>query len=229
MYEIQGKRYPAVSGVYAIYRCDGDLPVVAYIGSTTRSITERLHTHIRELEKGEHGNSHLQAAWNKYGSGVFRFELLQIVEDIDDIFNVEQTWLDLHRMYMPVYNIVMWVEAPPMLGRTHTEEVRQFLREKYTGQKRPREVVERIRQKLIGRVISAKAIEQIRLANQRPYPAFRNTVTGEVIPAGVGLKEICKQRGLNYRCMSGVRTRGKLSYKNWVLASMSDEEKKTQG
>lgn len=43
-----------------------------YIGQT-KNYAQRLNRHQLDLRKGVHHNKHLQAAWDKYGEGAFRF------------------------------------------------------------------------------------------------------------------------------------------------------------
>lgn len=80
--------------------------------------------HLGCLNRGEHGNLHLQRAWNKYGAVAFRFQILEFVEP-EHCIEVEQTYLDL----FPegdrdlVYNICFI--AGSGLGYKHTEEAKR--------------------------------------------------------------------------------------------------------
>lgn len=87
------------TGIYAIVnQSNGKF----YIGSTSRlgnipsnsGFYLRWTNHINELKRGEHGNQHLQNAWNKYGSESFRFQILEFVEP-NKCLEVEQVYLDL--------------------------------------------------------------------------------------------------------------------------------------
>jgi len=68
-----------------------------------------------------------------------------------------------------------------------------------------------------------KVSEEWRLQNAKrkaqPYPAFRNIYTGEIIPAGVNLSKLCRDRGLDVANMHRIRHGVKISYKGWKLAS----------
>lgn len=56
-------------------------------------------------------------------------------------------------------------------------------------------------------------------ARRRPYPAFINQYTGEIILAGVGLCAMCQEHGLNEQGMSMVRVGSRRSCGGWILLS----------
>ncbi len=79
------------SGVYKITNLTNGK---VYIGSAKRFKT-RGQQHINSLEKGVHQNRHLQSAFNRDGTDVFVFEVLEVVLG-DKLVRttVEQTYLD---------------------------------------------------------------------------------------------------------------------------------------
>lgn len=91
-----------ICGVYKIVnKVNGKL----YIGSS-KDIYTRWKQHRDKLEKGVHGNTHLQNAWNKYKSDSFEFEVIE--ECSPEIqFEKEQYYLDtLNPFDEHGYNIV---------------------------------------------------------------------------------------------------------------------------
>lgn len=62
-------------GVYAITNVLTD---TVYYGQA-ENIEGRLRTHRSCLARGRHGNSHLQASWNKYGEDAFVFTPLYLI------------------------------------------------------------------------------------------------------------------------------------------------------
>lgn len=65
-----------ICGVYKITNIvNGKL----YVGSL-KDIEYRWSQHRDELNKGTHGNPHLQRAWNKYGQSSFKFEVIEECE-----------------------------------------------------------------------------------------------------------------------------------------------------
>lgn len=63
-----------------------------YVGSSV-DLRARWHHHRRSLRRGDHRNSYLQQAWNKYGEESFEFSVLQLA-DAADRLKTEQAWMD---------------------------------------------------------------------------------------------------------------------------------------
>lgn len=79
-----------VSGIYQIRnKIDGKI----YIGSS-KNIHVRWNSHISAFKRGDHANIHLQKAWEKYGSDAFEFSILERVNDLNNLKNREQYWMD---------------------------------------------------------------------------------------------------------------------------------------
>jgi len=64
-----------------------------YIGSS-KDIPKRWKQHISGLNNNKHTNSHLQRSWNKYGEVNFKFEVIDIVNDQNDLITLEQKWIN---------------------------------------------------------------------------------------------------------------------------------------
>jgi len=58
-----------------IYKIENLINHKVYIGQTV-DYTRRVYLHTHYLMNNRHTNTHLQSAWNKYGSDNFKFELL---------------------------------------------------------------------------------------------------------------------------------------------------------
>ena len=67
----------------------------AYVGSST-NIKERITTHKRMLNRGNHHCSHLQRAWDKYGQNQFEFVQIGIAKNLDEARELEQAFLDMY-------------------------------------------------------------------------------------------------------------------------------------
>lgn len=63
-----------------------------YIGSA-ESFARREWQHKYALKRNEHKNPRLQAAWNKYGSEMFVFEVIEEIQEGRSAFDVENTYL----------------------------------------------------------------------------------------------------------------------------------------
>lgn len=91
-----------ICGVYKITNLiNGKL----YVGSSN-NIYKRWDQHKDKLSNKQHGNVHLQSAWNKYGGHNFKFEIIEECSP-EMQFEREQFYLDtLHPFETNGYNIV---------------------------------------------------------------------------------------------------------------------------
>ena len=69
-----------------------------------------MYDHKTQLNNNIHSNSHLQAAWNKYGENAFTFNIIKIIntDDCIKILDEEQIYLDIaklesHNVYNKVF------------------------------------------------------------------------------------------------------------------------------
>ena len=92
-----------------------------YIGSTSQW-KRRKYEHKHLLENGDHGNRHLQNAWNKYGGDAFEFS---IIEETDQQFAKEQNYLD-EAEWSKLYNISKQAGGGDIFSTLSEEEKQQF-------------------------------------------------------------------------------------------------------
>lgn len=76
-----------------IYKITNKINGKIYIGSAV-NLSNRFATHQYALNNNKHKNSHLQSAWNLYGSEVFLFEVLELVEK-NHLIEREQHYINL--------------------------------------------------------------------------------------------------------------------------------------
>lgn len=88
-----------ISGIYIIKNLINEK---FYIGSS-KDILERFKDHIRELNKDNHANVYLQAAWYLYGEKVFEFLILEECEE-EYLLIREQYYLD-NNNWNQLYNL----------------------------------------------------------------------------------------------------------------------------
>lgn len=75
-----------------IYRITNMLTDDYYIGSA-ESFERRRWQHQYALKRNEHKNPRMQAAWNKYGPDAFVFEVIEVVPEGREAFDIENTYL----------------------------------------------------------------------------------------------------------------------------------------
>lgn len=121
------KRELIVSGIYEIRNLmNGN----RYIGSTVR-FTKRWQKHLDQLRCQQHPNSHLQAAFNKYGEKAFAFTVVEYSEP-ENLIEREQYYLDT---LSPEYNILP--TAGSSLGYRHSKETRKKISRALSGTRNP--------------------------------------------------------------------------------------------
>ena len=93
-----------------------------YIGSTVNSRV-RFSTHRRHLRKNDHGNAHLQRAWNLYGESAFQFYVQRECPKSSLLMEEQR---DLDEFFEPgrCYNISLSAMRPNA-GIPRTEEVKR--------------------------------------------------------------------------------------------------------
>lgn len=138
-----------------------------YIGSAV-SFRKRKTRHFSELRNNKHNNRHLQAAWRKYGEQAFVFVVVEEVEDRAMLLDAENRWLKDHVGKDYCYNIGVDATAPtlgmsgelsPTWGRKRTSE--ELAAQSWVGRKHTIESREKIRQHLIGKPKSAEVRAKI--------------------------------------------------------------------
>lgn len=83
-----------ICGVYVITNINNNK---LYIGSSV-DIHRRWKQHKRDLMNNKHHSSHLQSAYNKYGSNVFKYQILELCNE-EDLYSVEQFYMDYFKSY----------------------------------------------------------------------------------------------------------------------------------
>lgn len=73
-----------------------------YIGSTT-NFSRRKATHLRLLNANKHHSKHLQYAWNNSSSVDFAFIILEKIDNLENLFEREQYWIDYYKSYNNKY------------------------------------------------------------------------------------------------------------------------------
>lgn len=212
-----------------------------YIGSTV-DFRQRWQSHGSLLRRGLHGNPHLQSAWDLYGEAAFEFGVLEYLNDLEELHLAEQFWMDVYQEEgKELYNFGL-AAYNAALGRPRSEEAKRKQSKTLKGHLVSEETRRKISKAHKGRPLSKEHRRKLSKARRRqppaseetrrrmsearrglcngakPYPAFVHRETGEVIPAGINLKAMCRERGLTYENMCGVRNNRRPSCAGWILA-----------
>lgn len=130
------------SGVYAIKNKQNGK---VYIGSGASNIRQRWRHHLHYLRKNNHGNSHLQAAWNHYGESEFQFSVLELC-DPEHCIQREQYWIDTLKAANREFGYNAKSIADSALGTVQSEETK--LKKSLKQRGRPKSTQTRLRMKL---------------------------------------------------------------------------------
>lgn len=92
------------------------------VGQTV-NFNKRKASYLRSLKNGDYGNSHFQAAWNKYGQDAFEFSILEVVSNHEFLTAFEQKYVDYFRNFKTgVYNQVGPVDSPRRGAKNSTSQ-----------------------------------------------------------------------------------------------------------
>jgi group I intron endonuclease len=174
-----------------------------YIGSSY-DIEHRFRHHRWALKNNKHDNDHLQKSWNKYGEDAFVFAVVK--DNIPDELLPEKEQELIEKIpYSSLYNISNFAYLPSDT----------------TGRKLSSEHIEKIRNSHLGRVVSEETKKKISLSRSKPYPAFINRITREIIPEGIGLASMCREHGFSIPRMCAVVRGYSHSHHGWMLYDKS--------
>ena len=144
-----------------------------YVGSTNNFL-RRMCDHASALNRGAHGNDHLQRSWQKHGATDFAFEILEVVNDPNYLLEREQWHLDHTVDWSYDFNQNPVAGRPPSTkGRKlrdgikrskPTPEAIQNRAEANRGKKRPPEFSQRLSQRNRGRRVSEETRQKLREA-----------------------------------------------------------------
>lgn len=109
-------------GIYAIHNTVNNK---YYIGQSV-NITNRWRQHRNSLNSNQHENSHLQAAWNKYGESAFRYIVLCEC-DLGSLDSAEAEYIQKYQSYTNGYN--QDLGGAGCRGYKHTDEEIQKMRQ----------------------------------------------------------------------------------------------------
>jgi len=69
-----------------------------YIGSSV-DLKKRKRDHMRELKNDIHRNERMQHSFNKYGVENFKFEIVELISERENLITLEQHWINETRSY----------------------------------------------------------------------------------------------------------------------------------
>ena len=114
-------KLPKEAGIYEIVHIPTQRK---YVGSTN-NFQNRKRGHWQALRRGDHDNSKLQNAWNKYGEEEFDFVILERCT-VEELIPKEQTYIDSDKYH---YNISK-IAGVPQQTPEGLERIRKYNQDK---------------------------------------------------------------------------------------------------
>lgn len=191
-------------GVYEICNLH-DGKATAYVGSSV-DIEKRWSSHRSRLRCGAHPNIHLQRAWDACGGDAFEWRIIEELEDGCDLLAREQYWLDRYlENPCTCYNFARDTQSP-FRGRNHSNETKCKMSAAAQGN-----------QRALGYKHTDETRRKMGVGHAGPYPAFIHRETGKIILAGMNLRKLCRECGLEPTNMRRMITGRYKSSKGWTL------------
>lgn len=130
-----------------------------YIGQTIKGLSIRKTQHIHKSQNG--GASHFHCAIRKHGTDTFKWEILRICNNINEVNAWEQYYILYYDSMNVGYNL-----TNGGLNYIRSDESKQKMRIFRTGKKHSEKTCEKIRQIHLGRKHSKEQIEKFKIATK---------------------------------------------------------------
>lgn len=158
-------------GIYCIINCVNGK---RYIGSSS-DIDKRKLLHLRSLRKGNHHNTVLQRAFNKYGEDSFKFEILEVLQNEDEIVFQENYWIAIYDTLKFGYNM-LWAHTSSSEGLRKriswalkgkmSNETKEKMRKSHLGKTHSQETKDKIGRGNEGKIYSQEVRNKIGNSNR---------------------------------------------------------------
>lgn len=145
-----------------------------YIGSA-QNLKRRFKEHLTKLNVGNHFNSRLQNAWNKYGVNEFKFLPVFFVEQKEHLIAVEQVFIDAYKAANREFGYNSRPMAGSNLGHKFGDEMRHRVRLANIGKRHSEDTKEKMSSARKGRTNSAVTrarISAAKIGKKRPDVAI---------------------------------------------------------
>lgn len=124
--------------IQAIYSIENIVNNKVYIGSAI-NLNGRWRVHKSHLNLNKHANKYLQNAWNKHGEDKFKFIMIELVDNKENLAEREQYWIEKFFACNREFGYNILENARTSLGYKHTKEAKLKLskKQKEIGNKPP--------------------------------------------------------------------------------------------
>ena len=144
------------SGIYGIRN---KVTEKYYIGST-QDFSKRWSEHKYHLKRGTHHSIKLQRSYDKHGVASFEFSILKEVEDLDQLQDVEEEFIQLYQSWLNGYNVL---KRGAKLGEYEEGTVRNVSEGEYTTRRKIGEAADvRMKKERLNLRVSKSRLEKLR-------------------------------------------------------------------
>ena len=152
---------PQTPGIYAIVNLTNQK---RYIGSA-KNLKQRKNSHFNQLKAKSHSNGQMQYDYDLNGADAFRFDILEIIECVENLIIREQHYIDTLN---PEYNRTLIARRP-----------NSIMNEKPITTRYPPNLVDAIkrRAKESGRSFNSEVIYELLQYQENPEPTERQALT----------------------------------------------------
>jgi len=177
---VNGNQYDNLKGIYKITNLINNK---IYIGKTEDRFIERFWQHIWSLDKKIHYNKHLENAWQKYGSDNFRFEVVHIQNENEDINELEKKYIVKYDTFENGYNKTYGGEG--QIGHKMRETTKRLIGEKnkING---------------LGRKASDETKKKMRMSSKHTSPTEQHKEILRTYRTGIKVSDNTKEKLRNY-------------------------------
>lgn len=128
----------------AVYAIEHVSTKRCYVGSAL-DVARRWDAHRSMLRRGIHDNTHLQNAWNAYGSNEFAWKILEVVDDVESLLGREQFWMDSLCALEPLAGFNVCSRAGSRRGIPHSAATKKRIAASQRGRKHRPETIAKMK------------------------------------------------------------------------------------
>lgn len=217
-----------------IYKITNSVNGKVYIGSTV-DLKRRKRVHFRDLRVGQHYNTHLQRAYNKYGASNFHWDVLEYINTNPALVKREEYWITIYNSLLPKhgYNCGYADRHQPFdgtgkisKGEKNHRSVSYELIDLYSSERHIGKCVAKFARdnnlkacgyfNMMGGITNTwgKRFTTQNILEKMPFYTFIHT-DGKIV-RHFSLKEISKQLGLRIQKLSNVNCGNASHHKGWM-------------
>ena len=158
-----------------IYKITNTKNNKVYIGQTTQKANHRWTTHLSELKRNVHPNSHLQNAFNLYGESKFQFEILdESANSLDELNKLEIQYINEYKSMNSKYGY-------NKLSGGKNEIVSEELKQKHKNRMK-RMYASGWKHPMLGKKHKKSSIEQMLNSRKIYYKTHSHALKGSKMP-----------------------------------------------